>query len=283
MGSWKKVFGLSIVLALLVVFCPPAGVMGQQGDTAPPENEPVKTSDWNFVVSAYGWMTAINGTAAIDGHEVDIDVPFEDILNNMDGFFECYLEAGWREWYAAFDGTWLILGGDIDTRLVDAGIKFEEDIYDIRAGYHFYMRDLTEADESGKADWKRSAVGGVFVGARYWDTAITVADTTLTGKTGSTTVESDRWDAFIGVDGAWDFTRRWNLSGRGDIGGFGIGSSSRFAWRLNAEIGFRFLHYLTAGLGYRVMSYNTIEGEGEEENGMDLTLHGPIIALAVRF
>lgn len=72
---------------------------------------------------------------------------------------------------------------------------------------------------------------------------------------------------------------RWDLSLRGDIGGFGIGSD--FTWQMTALLGYRFPLFgadATAAIGYRILDQNYDDGFE-----WDMTLHGPVLGLGIRF
>ena len=84
----------------------------------------------------------------------------------------------------------------------------------------------------------------------------------LTGKISGNqryeTFKDERWDLFFGARGGYDFARRWTVVGRGDIGGFGIGNSSRFTWQLELTVGFRALRRLAILAGVAVALLSSI-------------------------
>jgi hypothetical protein len=65
----------------------------------------------------------------------------------------------------------------------------------------------------------------------------------------------------------------------GAIGGFGIGSSSKFTWDAGAYAVIGIGKYVAVHVGYRVLQYE------REDNGMDmkLTMSGPQIGLSILF
>jgi hypothetical protein len=40
--------------------------------------------EWKFAVTPYLWGAGIDGTVTVRGHEVDVDMPFEEIINDLD-------------------------------------------------------------------------------------------------------------------------------------------------------------------------------------------------------
>lgn len=63
--------------------------------------------------------------------------------------------------------------------------------------------------------------------------------------------EEDWVDPIVGLRGQWNLNDKWFLAGRGDIGGFGVGSD--FAWSLQATVGYNFTPNVSAELGYRYL------------------------------
>jgi hypothetical protein len=73
---------------------------------------------------------------------------------------------------------------------------------------------------------------------------------------------------------------RWDASLRGDIGGWGAGS--QFTWNVQALVGYRFTLLgadATALVGYRALS----QDYESRRLVWDMTLHGPVIGLNLRF
>ena len=86
-----------------------------------------------------------------------------------------------------------------------------------------------------------------------------------------------RIDPFVGLRVGWDISYRWGIGFRGDVGGFGIGDATELSWQASAELGFRLSRHWALFAGYRMLSYDTIAGEGTDRNGTDLRQEGPII------
>ena len=51
--------------------------------------------------------------------------------------------------------------------------------------------------------------------------------------------------------------------------------AAQFTWQLNVNFAFRFTVNLSAFIGYRLLSYDTITGSGADRTGTDLLQHGP--------
>lgn len=64
----------------------------------------------------------------------------------------------------------------------------------------------------------------------------------------------DWWDPFVGLRGHYDLSKAFYLTGRADLGGFGVGSE--LAWQVNAGIGCHVTRNLYSELTYRLYDVN---------------------------
>ena len=88
----------------------------------------------------------------------------------------------------------------------------------------------------------------------------------------------------IEVDDFWkqlDFADKWKLAGRGDIGGFGVGSD--FAWQGLAAVNWQPFKYVSFIGGYRALYQDYEEGSGLDYFRYDVTIHGPVVGLNFRW
>ena len=250
---------------------------------AAPAQAPTRTiEDWRFGVAAYGWIADVSGTTISNGTETGVEVPFEQAVENTEAGFQLYAEARWKKFYAAFDGTWANLGAENDGLLVKIEPRVKQRIYELRAGYtflHEYLDPVPEPDEFHA----RQLTADVFLGARYFSTEIDTTITPIVGTPSTVSFQDKRWDPIFGVRGAWDPGQRWQLTLRGDIGGFGIGNAAQFTWQLEATAGFRIVGPLAVFAGYRVLSFDTVTGDGANRNGADMTQQGMLLGLGASF
>ena len=90
---------------------------------------------------------------------------------------------------------------------------------------------------------------------------------------------SEDWlDLKVGGRYTRDLKENLALAVEGDIGGFGIGGSSDFAWSVQALLGWAFgkKGNKRVWFGYRVLDYDYEHGSF----GFDAALHGPMVGLA---
>jgi len=247
-------------------------------------SKPAK-SDWSGNLIVYGWLAGVKGTVA-DAGGTEIDIPFETFLDLTDSGFQMYAEVRWRKWFLGFDGTWAKLSIDRDGTLADLQVSIRQRIFDMRVGYRV-LEGTLEAPAPARDDrserWGRVVVVDAFVGARYFFTKIKATTTPIIGNPVVVEGTDERVDPFVGGRLGWEFARRWILVLRGDIGGFGIGDAAQFTWQFSANVGFRITRRISVFLGYRLLSYDTITGSGDDETGTDLLQHGPQIGASFRF
>jgi hypothetical protein len=87
----------------------------------------------------------------------------------------------------------------------------------------------------------------------------------------------DWWDPYIGLRARYNFTSSVYVIGRGDIGGFSVGSD--LMWQGEAAVGFQLTNDIYAELGYRAIGFDY------NKNGLvyDMVMHGAQVTLGVLF
>jgi len=270
-----------LVVALSIVISSTA-----VAQSAADEEKPLRMarqSKWDFFVAPYGWLTGVAGTVVSDGEATEIDVPFQDFLENTRAGFQVYFEARRKKIFLGFDGTWANLGSEVEGRLFDLDIEIRQRIYDIRVGYEIYSTDLGDVIERSTFDWQRRGVIDLFVGGRYFRTEPVITIIPRIGDERQISSVDSRVDPFVGLRIGWDMSFRWLIGFRGDIGGFGIGDAARFSWQAQGNLGFRVSPRVAVTAGYRILEYDTVVGEGVDRNGTDLRQEGPIVGAGISF
>jgi len=272
---------LAAGLTMMVAFMAHSYAQTPSGDSPKLRTDREKT--WGFFVAPYGWLTGVDGTVASGVESIDIDIPFDEFLKRTQAGFMLYAEARRKRLFVAFDGTWATLEGESDLVLLDLDVEVKQQIYDIRVGYQVLGSKLGEVIRRSKFDWQRRLIVDVFAGGRYFDTEPSIEITPIIGNPSSVSSGESRIDPFLGARVVWDMSYRWLLGFRGDVGGFGIGDAADFTWQATAEVGFRSSRRVAVGAGYRVLEYDTIEGEGDGRSGYDLRMSGAIVGLGFSF
>jgi hypothetical protein len=129
---------------------------------------------------------------------------------------------------------------------------------------------------------------------RNQDTTVS-ADLTLGLDVAGLTVKGDRafaksgsvdWvDPFIGARLRQVLAPGQNLTLRGDVGGFDVGSE--FTWQVLATYDFQLCvtdrYTLDGYLGYRALSVDYSQGSGNNRYEFDVLMQGPVMGATLRF
>ena len=87
----------------------------------------------------------------------------------------------------------------------------------------------------------------------------------------------DWWDPYIGLRGRYNLNDKFYLTGKGDIGGFGVGSD--LTWTAEAALGCQLSSRIFTEVGYRALGVD-LEKDGLT---MDTVTHGAQVTLGITF
>ena len=96
----RKATFVSVVLILSVIAASPA-----VGQASAPDG-------WKFTVAPYIFGAGMNGTTAIAGQEIDVDMSFSDVLSNLQFGAMGMVVARKGSWGMGGDAIWMALGGN---------------------------------------------------------------------------------------------------------------------------------------------------------------------------
>jgi hypothetical protein len=209
------------------------------------------------------WATGLHGSSTIGRIETDIDISFGDILDD--------LKIGAMLDFRAEYGR-----GAVQANLVYALMESEEIAgpFQVKAEPSLV---IIEFDGRYKMTEHWELLGGV----RAY---IIDVDINVTGPLGFSLNPRETWvDPMLGAAFSYPFTDRWSINGRGDIGGFGVGSD--FSWQVSAFFDYRFgkskRHSLV--LGWRHLDWDYKADGGGRNFELDTYMTGPIIGARFRF
>ena len=94
-------------------------------------------------------------------------------------------------------------------------------------------------------------------------------------------VDVSSWwiDPVVGLRVGADLTENLSLTVTGNVGGFDIGSASKFSWEVLALLGYRLGGHWSVTAGYRGLGIEREKGD----TSVNLILHGPQVGLYYRF
>jgi hypothetical protein len=241
------------------------------------EEKPDADSGWEFQVAPYMWFLAASGDVTVKGQKSDLDLEFSDIWDELNIAGMLAFEGRNGRW--GFYGD--LIGANLGKDTTVDGIKIDPtvNLVWLTAGgfYRLGTWDLSDAP----ANKVPTVTVDAFAGLRY-----TYLDMKLDFKgIGDVSGDQDWVDPVVGARAIFDLSEHWVLSFNGDVGGFGVGSD--FAWDAVGLIGYRFGLFgkdnATAFGGYRARYQDYTDGSGDDKFEWDVTLHGPLLGLAIGF
>ena len=216
-------------------------------------------SNWEFSFAPmYLWAVSINGDQTVKGNEVDLDIPFSDIFDNLNGALTFHFEGLYKQRWGVFsDLNYIVL--EMDDGPVD--IDFTEIMFEL-AGFYRITEGAHAIDGLG--------------GFRYSSMDV---DLDLPGPLPDTDQRKDWVDPYLGLRWQWKFAEKLGSRLRGDIGGFGIGSD--ITWNLVGLVDFKPWKHVGLFGGYRALYQDYSTGSGSNKFKFDATMHGPVLGLNI--
>jgi len=218
--------------------------------------------EWQFSIAPYLWAAGMDGTMSIAEFEEDFDVPFSDIIENLDLAFMGHFDMRNERWVLSSD-------------LIFVDLESSEDLSEgtVTAGL-----DLTLLEVAG--GYRVSPAVTLLAGARWVDMG---ADLHYAGEVVDDGAGAGKsWiDPLVGVQVFTPLSERWWIGLRGDVGGFGVGSE--LTWQAYANIGFKTSDLITVFAGYHAIDIDYDEGGGLQLIALDVLVSGPQLGVAFTF
>jgi hypothetical protein len=275
---FKKVFVALAVLVAFVAFCPLAFAQEAPPKASPPAKaSPPQGDKWEVELTPYFWAASLRGDVTIKGLDANVNLSFFDLLQYHDVGGMAHVEARKGNWGIFTDGIYMKLSATGDAvgqrvGLVGGNVKIEALVVELGG---FYRVGQWTPDE-------RKVTLDVLGGARYWDLKGTLNFSAPTIGFAFDKSKSQDWiDPFVGLRMTANLTRDFYFQARGDIGGFGVGSS--FTWNASGVFGYSFTPAVNAWMGYRAMMANYDTGGGVNKFKWDMTMYGPVMGVWYRF
>lgn len=229
-------------------------------------------SGWTLDLTTYGWLSAITGKTGAGPLRVNVDNSFIDTIQQSDSLLSFMARGELRRGKLGLflDGEYTDLGYD-NVHLGPASVDATSVLGMLEFGATYEVADGRFGGLQGKS-WALDVLGG----GRWMhlQNKVSVAG----GPSASST--TDWVDPFGGLRLRGTLSERWDYTLRGDIGG-GVGGT-RFAWQIASTLGYRFELFglqSTALIGYRALS----QDYESSKLVWDMTMHGPVIGLNIRF
>ena len=215
---------------------------------------------WQVTVAPYFMGASMNGTTAVAGREVTVDVSFSDILNNLEFGVMGLMVARKGQWGVGGDAIWMALGANGSSTNFP-GVSGSADVN--QGAFSFYgLRRLGDfADLTFGARVNTIQASLAFSGP-FTQLAPLDVDRTKT------------WvDPIVGLQLRTRGESRWHAQMYTEIGGFGAGSD--FTWQAFPHLSWQVAQWgsLQAGCRWLPMDYET--GGGASRFKYDILNQGP--------
>lgn len=226
-----------------------------------------ESSGWEFTVALYAPLMGLEGDIGVAGLAPGhVDVPFDDILDNLDGGLSGAIEAKKDRWSITADAIWLKLSASANPIASSyLGFSQEQVMASLSVGYEVYGNESTSLE----------VVAGAALNSIDVDLDLFTPNLPVTVRSGSA---SQEWiDPFVGLRFHQQLGERWVISASGLYGGFDVSSDEY--WQLLAGIGYRLTESTSIALAYRVIAVDYQQGGFV----YDTETSGPNLGLIIRF
>lgn len=262
---------------LVLPVCVLAGALGgADGGQAQEAGQP-STNGWRFSLAPYLWATSLDGDVTVKGRMGEVDLDFEDILQDLNFAGMLLLDAG--------NGRFGLAGNAFVARTEDEAGRIDvtnDTVFLAAAAYYRVLEGgSVGVPERARSRWAIEPLAGI----RYnYVRAELDGEIRLLGGRIRREVDvdaSEQWvDPVVGLRGFVWLTDRLGLAGEADIGGFDVGSE--LAWNAQAYLSYRVSVFgvpTDLAVGYRHYSVDYEDGEFE----YDVDTYGPILGAAFHF
>ncbi len=225
---------------------------------------------WRLELTPYVWGISIDGKSGIGNVPLlgevttEIDMDLKDIINNMDSAFLVAFSGSKGPWDLWIDTNYLKLTEKTTTYRMTAKTKMEQLLMDAMVSYRVAQTD--------NVDW---CVHG---GIRYADidTKTTALGFGPMGIPLSFNIGDKWYDPIIGARAKWFIDDQWTLTGRAEVGGFGVGCD--LTWLASAAVNYQINDMWSVKGMYRMLGMDYSDGFVS-----DMTVQGLAVGFGVAF
>jgi hypothetical protein len=232
-------------------------------------------SGWQVDFTPYGWLAGLKGTVRDDSlpdSGVSIEQTWSDLFAKLERALMGTLEVRKGRWGGMIDAVdFRVRGGGTVTGVRGLTSLTAEGAL----AQQFYSAAVIYRARDGKSPID------VMGGARYamigWDIDIELSRPPLSSGAQVLDEKNDWIDPYIGARILKPLSKRWSLSGYGDVGGLGVGSKLTMQGLVTAR--FDFTEHIGGSLAYRAIL------EDYDKNGFtyDMVNAGPMLGIAFRW
>ncbi|WFM72429.1 hypothetical protein [Halomonas sp. CKK8] len=218
-------------------------------------------AQWSGEITPYLWAAGIDGDATIQGNDVEIDVGFDDLLDNTDlaGSVLGVLRRDRLVFWGQVDYFGLSTGAVDTPSGASAELETDSVIWTLAAGYQF-------------DGWMPGQHVDVMLGARQ----LSLDNELSISGVGTFKRDKDYTDAVVVVRPSLPINERWLFN---PTLSFGTGDSDS-TWELWPQFQYKITDTWAARIGYRRLHYDI---EGDAGNEFDAAFHGLVVGFGGLF
>lgn len=245
-------------LATLAFFTTPAHAQDEPA-TATLSDAPA--SDLEFSFNGYGWLAGLEGTSAIMGVPTNLDIEFDDVIDNLGVVWAQTFEIRKGKFSLFTDFMYLKLIPSLNGPgpFVRTDIEIEQTMFSVLGGYEILNNGQTSIELLGGARYMNYSMDIDFVG----------------GPLPSMDGEESWWDGIAAMRIRHHLNDKFFLTGYADIGA----GDSEQTWQAIGSISYQFKENIAMLVGYRYLHYDYKNG-GFAYN---LDTSGPLIGATIKF
>ena len=220
---------------------------------------------WKVTVAPYFLGAAMNGSTTVKGQQLDVDVSFGDILENLQFGAMGLVVARKGNWGFGGDAIWMSLGAN-GTSPGPGDVTGSADVN--QGAFSFYgLRRL-------------APVADLMFGARV---NTLQANLRFNGPNLTSVEGSKTWvDPIVGLQlHTPENGRRWHAQVYTEIGGFGAGSD--LTWQVFPTFGVNLARWVSIDFGYRWLDIDYETGDNATLFKWDVLTQGPVLGFVFKF
>ncbi len=216
-----------------------------------------ESNGWEYRIIPYLWAVGLDGDMVVGGQPVEMDIDFDELLDEVEFAGEVHFEATKNRWSWVADTTIIKIESEQKAGPFTAEVEMDYVLAEFFVGYRIAPK------------W--DLIGGV----RYW---LMDVDLDIQGPIPPVDEDESWLDLIVGARYFTDISEKWTFAGRADIGGFDIGESADSTWNVSALF---FRDYGRKGnkqfiAGYRILDVDFDEGSGTSQFKFDIEQSGPL-------
>ncbi len=228
--------------------------------------EMAKEKKWKFLIEPYIMFPSMSGETGVRNlPSLNVDANAGDIFSRLQFGAMLNLEAKTDKWAITSDLLYMKLQQDATPNIIiNSGTATAKQLgYELAGLYR--IAPFLEA--------------GVGMRLNSINSDLEIVRNTIGGGTETLNPSLSRtWvDPIIVTRFTHEIKNKWFFIARGDLGGFGIGSS--FTWQAQGYVGYRFSKLFQTSVGYRIIGIDYDKGVDADRFRYNMNTFGPNIRL----